>query len=73
MVFEAFVFKDDAHMLQYWLTDLTTGEGLQVDADTIERVLGVEISYINWVLENDGVYENRKWRVEIGETAITGQ
>ena len=52
------------------LTDLTNGERLEVDAATVERVPGVEITYINWVLETDGVFENRKWRVDIGHMTL---
>lgn len=52
----------------YWLNDLRSGECLQVDANTVERLLGVEVIYINRVLETDGVFENRAWRVEAGET-----
>ena len=59
-------------MPQYWLTDLTTGDSLLVDADTIERVLGVEISYINWVLENEEFYENGKWRVGVRGAVESG-
>lgn len=37
----------------YILVDKATGEEIEADADTVERVTGVEIDYIDWVLEQD--------------------
>ncbi len=45
------------------LTDLQTGDVNQVDDDMIERLVGVEISYIRWAIEQDGYFENDRWRV----------
>ena len=50
-------------MQVYWLTDRQSGEVLLVDADTVERLLGVEIGYVEWRIRVDGVFENGKWRV----------
>ena len=50
-------------MQDYWLTNLDTGECLNVNASTVERVLKFEISYIDWVLKTDGKFENGTWRV----------
>ena len=56
-------------MQVYWLTELESEECICVDAETVERVLGVEISYIDWVLETDGQFENETWRLNIGQCA----
>lgn len=50
-------------MQTYWLTDRTSGEATLVDADTVERVLGVELGYLDWCIKVDGVFENGVWRV----------
>ena len=50
-------------MRVYWLTDRTSGEATLVDADTIERLLGVEFGYVEWCIKIDGMFENGKWRV----------
>ena len=51
-------------MQDYWLTNLNTGECVNVNAGTVERVLNVDISYIDWVLKTDGKFENGTWRVQ---------
>jgi len=56
-------------MQVYWLTELESRECICVDAETVERVLGVEISYIDWVLETDRQFENETWRLNIGQCA----
>ena len=38
-------------MRKYTLVDNASGEETSADADKIERVTGVEIGYIDWVLE----------------------
>jgi hypothetical protein len=53
-------------MQTYWLTDGTNGEATLVDGDTVERVLGVELGYVKWCIETDGVFENGKWNVRKG-------
>ena len=50
-------------MRVYWLMDRTTGEVTLVDGDTIERLLGVELGYVEWCIEVDGMFENGGWRV----------
>lgn len=52
-------------MRVYWLTDRETGEVKLVDGDTMERVLGVEMSYVEWCIEMDGVFESGRWRVDV--------
>jgi len=47
----------------YWLSDQTAGEAILVDGDTIERVLGVELGYVEWCIGVDRVFENGKWQV----------
>ena len=42
----------------YWLTDRTTGEATLVDGNTVERLLGVELGYVEWCIGQDGVFEN---------------
>ena len=53
-------------MRKYTLVDKVTGEEVKADADTLERVVGVEIGYINWLLEQDGKFENQDWEVHLG-------
>jgi hypothetical protein len=50
-------------MRKYTLVDKATGEETAADAGTVERVTGVEIGYIEWVLEQDGKFENGEWVV----------
>jgi len=49
-------------MQTYWLTDRTNGEATLVDAYTVERVLGVELGYVEWCVMVDGAFENGKWK-----------
>ena len=51
-------------MQVYWLTDRTNGETNLVDGDTVERLLGVEIGYVEWCIRIDRVFENGRWRVD---------
>jgi hypothetical protein len=50
-------------MRKYTLVEKATGDAIEADADTVERVTSVEISYIDWVLELDGKFENGDWVV----------
>lgn len=50
-------------MQVYWLTDRTNGEVILVDADTVERLLGIELGYVEWCIRVDGVFENGWWQV----------
>ena len=58
-------------MQVYWLTDRTNGEATLVDGETIERVLGVELEYVEWCIREDGVFENGKWRILGGKAHIS--
>ena len=49
---------------RYLLTDKSTGEIALADSDTVERLVGVEIGYIDWAIECDGKFENGMWVVE---------
>ena len=48
-------------MREYTLVNKATGEETEADADTVERVTGMEIGYIDWSIQQDGKYENRDW------------
>ena len=50
-------------MQTYWRTDQTAGETTLVDGDTAERLLRVELGYVEWCIGIDGVFENGKWHV----------
>jgi len=50
-------------MQTYWPTDRTTGEISLVDSYTVERLLGVEIGYVEWCIRVDGLLENGGWSV----------
>ena len=52
-------------MLLYWLIDRSTGEFILVDADAIERLLGVELGCVEWCISGDGAFENGRWRVGV--------
>ncbi len=54
-------------MQMYWLTNRKTGEETLVDGDTVARVLGVEISYVDWCVKVDGVFENEAWKARLGK------
>jgi hypothetical protein len=43
------------------LIDRATGDVIEFDGCTIERLNGVEITYIEWVIEMDGKFENGDW------------
>ena len=49
-------------MQTYWLTDRTNGEVILVDGDTIERLLGVELGYVEWCIRVYGMFESGKWK-----------
>ena len=54
-------------MRKYIMVDKATGEEIEADAGTVERATGVEISYIDWVLEKDGKFENGNWEVRVSQ------
>jgi hypothetical protein len=45
------------------LADKSSGDVLVVDGDTVERLVGVEIGYIDWAIKCDGKFENGIWVV----------
>ncbi len=49
------------------MVDKAAGEESEADAGTVERMTGVEISYIDWVLEQDGKFENGDWEVRVSQ------
>ena len=46
---------------RYLLTDKSSGDVLVVDRDTVERLVGMEIGYIDWAIECDRRFENDDW------------
>lgn len=48
---------------RYILTDGESGEDYVVDAATVVGITGIEIAWIDWVITEDGQFENRNWRV----------
>lgn len=48
---------------RYCLVDRATGEEYEVDGAALERITGVEASYIDWAVAEDGAFENGNWRV----------
>ena len=54
-------------MRKYTLVDKVTGEETEADADMVERVTDVEIGYIDWVLQQDGKFENGNWEVRVSQ------
>jgi len=43
--------------------DRRTGEFTLLDAPEVEALLGIELSYITWAIQLDGVFESPYWRV----------
>lgn len=52
-------------MQKYTLVDKATGEEIEADADTVERLTGVEIGYIDWCIGQDWKFENADWLVRL--------
>ncbi len=50
-------------MCIYSLIDRATGEEVEADGCTVERLTGIEIGYINWVIEQDSKFENANWTI----------
>ncbi len=48
-------------MCIYSLVDRATGEEVEADKTKVERLTGIEITYINWSIEQDGKYEYGNW------------
>jgi len=49
----------------YSLIGRTTSDVIEIDGCTIERLTGVEVTYINWAIEMDGKFENGNWAITI--------
>ena len=60
---KVFDFWKGNPMQIYWLTDRTSGEATLVDGDTVERLLRVELGYVEWCIKINGIFENGKWRI----------
>ena len=56
-------FKRTVSMRVYRLTNRCNGEDIEVNADTVERVTSVEISYIDWAIGQEGKFENEDWSI----------
>jgi len=50
-------------MKTYWLTDRHSGEAILVDGETVERLLGVELGYMEWCIRVNGLFENGGWKI----------
>lgn len=50
-------------MKKYQVKNLNTGEQIIASGKTMERLLGVERSYIDWAIEQDGLFANPLWEV----------
>ena len=48
---------------RYRLVDRATGEEYDANCADLERITGVETSYIDWVIAGDGAFENGRWWV----------
>lgn len=68
-VFLEFWLRGNKGMQEYWLTELETGECRRVDRRTLERVPGVELDYVDWAIEVDGLFENGSCRVQGTESS----
>ncbi len=45
-------------MRVYSLDDRTTGEVIDTDGRSVERLISIEVCYIDWAISQDGVFEN---------------
>lgn len=48
-------------MCVYSVGNRNSGDLIEADAATVERVTGIEIAYINWAIEMGGKFENGDW------------
>jgi len=49
----------------YSLIDRATGEEVEADGCIVEWLTGIEIAYINWIIEMDGKFYNGDWLITI--------
>ncbi|UPH71733.1 hypothetical protein LGT41_0002630 [Abyssibius alkaniclasticus] len=54
----------------YWLTDRSNGDVALVDCATVERVLGVELAYVDQCIWDVGEFENAKWVVWLSGAVV---
>ena len=47
----------------YIVTERLSGESCDCDAAAVARITGVEITYIDWAIAEDGCFENGRWQV----------
>lgn len=47
----------------YRLTDKETGNDYEAGLAALERILGVEASYLEWAIACDGLFESGRWRI----------
>lgn len=45
--------------------DEATGDAIEAYADAVERITEVEIGYIDWMIEQDGKFENGDWELRV--------
>jgi len=45
----------------YSLVDRATGEEIETDTTTVERLTGIEICYIDWAIGQSRKFENGDW------------
>lgn len=50
-------------MQTVWLIFRATGELFHVDAETVERVVGIEFNYLAETINSDGAFANGDWLV----------
>ncbi len=49
-------------MPSYIVRDLDTGQTVEPGGHPVERLLRSELSYVDWVIEQEGAFENGRWR-----------
>ena len=63
MFFWRFLLWKDTDMQVYWVKDVVTGDAALLGSKAVEKIIGVEISYVEWCIDTDGLFENGRWRV----------
>ncbi len=49
-------------MPSYIMSDLDTGQAVELCGHPVERLLRIELRYVDWVIEQEGAFENGRWR-----------
>jgi len=47
----------------FMVLDRRSGKLQLLNASGVEALLGIELNYINWAIQLDGVFKNPYWRV----------